>query len=112
MDWVNFILQLGAIATALTAVGRLLIGAYKKYITDPHDRRMEQVQKRNSEDIKNSISPLTHSIEKLNYLLEEGREDRKRLHEKDKSQDVKIENHEIRITVLEDWRNETRSRKD
>lgn len=106
MDWINFILQLGAIATALTGVGRLLIGLYKKYVTDPYNRISANIQKENTQQMKDSITPLTHSIERLNYLLEDSQQDRKRLHAKDDAQDLVMDNHEIRITVLEDWRKE------
>lgn len=101
MNWVEFILQLGAVATALTGVGRLLIGVYKKYVTDPHDKRVAEIQKQSSQELRESISPLTVSIERLNYLLEEGKADRERLHEKDDELDSKLDSHEIRITVLE-----------
>lgn len=101
MNWVEFILQLGAVATAITAVGRLLIGIYKKYITEPHDKMVAEIQKQNSRELRESISPLTVSIERLNHLLEEGKVDREKLHAKDDELDDKIDSHEIRITVLE-----------
>ena len=109
MDWVDFILKLGAIATAVTAVGRLLISAYKKYISAPHDRAIAEIQKQNSRDLTDSLMPLTISIEKLNYLLDESRADRKKLHEQDREHDIALDNHEVRISVLEDWRKEKRN---
>lgn len=104
MNWVDFMLQLGAIATALTAVGRVLIFVYKKYITDPHNQRVEDMYLKSSNELKETITPLTISIERLNYLLEEGKSDREKLHEKSDKLDVKVGDHEIRINRLEDWR--------
>jgi len=100
----NFLIQLGAIAAAVTAVGRFLIGVYKRLVTDPHNKAMENVQKENGRQITDAVSPLTHSIERLNYLLEDSQKDRKNLHAKNEEQDLRLDNHEVRITVLEDWR--------
>lgn len=104
MDWKEFILQLGAMSAAVTGVGRLLIGLYKKYVTDPYNNLSEKMQKENAQSLKDSIDPLNRSIKHLNYLLEDSQADRKVLHKKDEAQDVIMDNHEVRITVLEDWR--------
>lgn len=104
VDWVDFILKLGAISTAVMGVGRLLIGVYKKYVTDPYNKMAEKIQKENSEEMRLAISPMTTAIERLNYLLEDSQKDRKSLHIKNDEQDGKLDSHEVRITVLEDWR--------
>lgn len=104
LDWVDFILKLGAIATAVTGVGRLLIGIYKKYVTDPYNKMAEKIQKENSEEMKLAIAPMTTAIERLNYLLEDSQRDRKSLHLKNDEQDGRLDSHETRISVLEDWR--------
>lgn len=112
VDWVDFILKLGAISTAVMGVGRLLIGIYKKYVTDPYNKMAERIQKDNSEEMRLTIAPMTNAIERLNYLLEDSQKDRQSLHAKDGEQDIKLDSHEVRITVLEDWRKGSNRRND
>lgn len=101
LDWVDFILKLGAISTAVMGVGRLLIGVYKKYVTDPDQKMAEKIQKEYTESLKASIEPLkasieplTESIALLNANLQESKDDRKGIH-------VKLSDHDGRIIVLE-----------
>ena len=104
MGWTEFIIKIGAVAGAITAVGRLLIGVYKKLVTDPYNIVLQRVQEENTKDLKRSLSPLTQAIDRLNELLDDSKADRELLHRKNDEQDNKIDNHETRITVLEDWR--------
>ena len=108
VDWVDFILKLGAISTAVMGVGRLLIGIYKKYVTDPYNSIAQKMQSENNQNMQESIAPLTSAISRLNYLLEDSQADRKVIHGKIEVQDGTLDNHEIRITVLEDWRKASR----
>ena len=102
VEWVEFIIKLGAIASAATGVGKVLVVIYNKTITGPRNRLTERIQKESSMQLERSINPLTVAIDKLNYLLEDSKMDRRMLHDKNKEQDSKIQNHENRIVVLED----------
>lgn len=103
MDW---IIKLGSVVAAVGAVGRVFVGWYKKYITDPQARTAKEIQEKNSQQMKEAIAPLTIAIDRLNYLLEDSQRDRRGLHAKNDEQDTTLDNHEVRITVLEDWRKE------
>lgn len=103
-EWMDFLIKLGAVVGAVSGVGKLFIGWYKKYITDPYNRVAKEIQEKNSQQMKDAIAPLTYAIDKLNHLLEDSQRDRKTLHAKDDEQDLRMDSHEVRISVLEDWR--------
>lgn len=111
VDWVDFILKLGAVSSAATGVVRLIIGFYKKYITDPYNNIAQKMQNENNRNMQDSITPLTSAIDRLNHLLEDSQADRKIIHGKIDMQEDIVDNHEIRITVLEDWRKGDRNGK-
>ena len=100
----EFIIQWGAIAAGLTAIISFSIWVYKKLVAEPDKRVEERLQKENNRALKDAISPLTGSINKLNHLLEESRVDIERLYDRDKEQTTMLENHETRITVIEKWK--------
>lgn len=104
----EIILQWGAIAGALMGIFSFLIWVYKKLISEPNQELEKRLQKENNEALRTSIAPLTDSIKQLNYLLEESKKDRECLHNRDSQQEIVLDDHETRITVLEDWRERRR----
>lgn len=61
--------------------------------------------------LNTTLSNLTNKIETLNDNLTEGKRDRERLHSKLEKTDGRIDGHDTRITVLEDWRKGTQYEK-
>ena len=106
MDVGEVIVQISVQIGALTTIGSALIWVYKKLVSDPDKRMAEKIQQESAEALRNSIEPLTKSIDLLNHNLEESKEDRAKLNKKVNHHENIFNNHETRITVLEDWRRE------
>lgn len=100
----EFIIHLGAISAGLTAIISFSIWVYKKLVAEPDRRVEERIQRENNIALKDAITPLTSSINKLNHLLEESKKDIERLYDRDKEKSALIDNHETRITVIEKWK--------
>ena len=101
MQWMDWIIKLASLMTAIGVLGNVLIKFYKKYVTDPDQKMAEKIQKEYTESLKASIEPLkasieplTESIALLNANLQESKDDRKGIH-------VKLSDHDGRIIVLE-----------
>lgn len=88
-EWIEWLIKLGAIAGAVTVVGKLLVGIYERTVTNP---------------ITTNLQPLTKAIGRLNKLLRESEEDRQKLHEMNRTQNARLDNHEWRICVLEKFK--------
>lgn len=96
MEWVDYIIKLASLMTAIGVLGNVLIKFYKKYVTDPDQKMAEKIQKEYTESLKASVEPLTESIALLNKNLQDSQEDRKDIH-------LKLNNHEGRIFKLEGY---------
>ena len=94
MEWMDWIIKLASLMTAIGVLGNVLIKFYKKYVTDPDQKMAEKIQKEYTESLKASVEPLTESIALLNANLSESKEDRKGIH-------IKLNDHDGRIIVLE-----------
>lgn len=94
MQWMDWIIKLASLMTAIGVLGNVLIKFYKKYVTDPDQKMAEKIQKEYTESLKASVEPLTESIALLNANLQDSQMDRKNIH-------VKLNDHDGRIIVLE-----------
>lgn len=61
--------------------------------------------------LNNTLSTLNHEVKELNKTLTESKLDRERLHTKLEKTDGRVDKHDVRITVLEDWRKGTQYEK-
>ena len=104
MDLNEYLKGIASLVTAITVVGGALIWIYKKLVSDPDKRMAERIQRENSESLKQTVQPLTQSIELLNNNLKQSEKDREQLNKKVNLHDNILNNHETRITVLEDWK--------
>jgi len=104
MEWSVLATQMTSIITTFTIIGGALIWVYKKLVSDPDKRMAEKIQRENSESLKMTVEPLTKSIELLNHNLAESEKDRIQLNKQMGKHNTILNNHETRITVLEDWR--------
>lgn len=104
MNWHEFLMQSASIVTAFATVGGAMLWAYKKLVIEPDKRMAEEVQRKNTQELKNAIQPLSRSIELLNHNLEESKKETKRLYELTEKHEIILHDHERRISILEDWR--------
>ncbi|ATF25334.1 hypothetical protein [Brochothrix thermosphacta] len=104
MDLNEYLKGIASLVTAITVVGGALIWIYKKLVSDPDKRMAERIQRENSESLKQTVQPLTQSIELLNNNLKQSEKDREQLNKKVNLHDNVLNNHETRITVLEEWK--------
>ncbi|ANZ98102.1 hypothetical protein BFC20_10495 [Brochothrix thermosphacta] len=104
MDLSEYVKGIASLVTAITVVGGALIWIYKKLVSDPDKRMAERIQRENSESLKQTVQPLTQSIELLNNNLKQSEKDREQLNKKVNLHDNVLNNHETRITVLEEWK--------
>ena len=100
----ELIVQWGAVAAGLTAIISFSIWVYKKLVAEPDKRVEERLQKESNRVLKDSITPLINSIDKLNHILEDSRTDIERLYDRDRERTTVLDNHETRITVIEKWK--------
>ena len=111
----NIVAHLGGFASligSLTVVGGGLIWVYNTLISKPRERiRMREEEHRHQrmvKEINNFTTPLSHSIDNLNELLQESQLDRKNINAKinNNSDTLKehnkiLHNHDDRLIVLE-----------
>lgn len=104
MNWSEFIMQLASIVTALTTLGGALFWLYKKLVLEPDKKMAETLQRESNEELRRTIEPLSKAIDLLNRNLKEANKERERLDKKTKKQDAILQDHEIRLSVVEDWK--------
>ena len=104
MEWHELLIQLAAIITAITTVGGSLLWIYKRLVLEPDKKMAQEIQRKSNEELRMAIEPLSRSIEMLNHNLEEGNKDRNRLNKISEQQEVVLADHEVRLSILEEWR--------
>jgi len=101
MEWSGLATGLTSIITTLTIIGGALIWIYKKLVSDPDKRMAKEIQKENTQSLRESVEPLTRSIELLNQILERSSEDTQKLTFKVDKHDEELNEHDKRISILE-----------
>ena len=104
MEWSGYLTFIASLIGSLTVIGGALIWIYKKLVSDPDKRMAEKIQRENNAMLKESLDPLTKSIELLNINLEDSKRDRMKLNETVTKHADELAGHETRITVLESWK--------
>lgn len=104
MEWHEFLIQLAAITTAVTTVGGSLLWVYKRLVLEPDKKMAQEIQRKSNEELRKAIEPLSKSIEVLNHNLEESKRDREKLNKISEQQEVVLADHEVRLSILEEWR--------
>ena len=111
----EIITHVGSLASfigSLTVVGGALMWVYYKFISAPREaRRQREAEKRQRDMIElitDKNKPLNDSIQRLNDLLAESQQDRKKLnHIAEENTDIlerhedRLDNHNERLIVLE-----------
>jgi len=101
MEWSGLATQMTSIITSFTIIGGALIWIYKKLVSEPDKRMAEKIQRDNTESLKQSVEPLTRSIELLNHNLADSAKDREQLNVKVGQHDEELNDHDKRISILE-----------
>ena len=104
LEWSVHVSQIATLIGSFTVIGSALIWVYKKLVSEPDKRMAEKIQRENSDALRNTVEPLTKSIDLLNSNLADSAKDRAQLNIKAEKHDGILNNHETRITVLEDWK--------
>ena len=104
MEWSDYITFIASLIGSLTVIGGALIWVYKKLVSDPDKRIAEKIQRENNVMLKESLDPLTKSIEMLNMNLEDSKQDRIKLNQTVDKHAEQLTDHGTRITVLESWK--------
>ena len=104
MEWSEHLTFIASLIGSLTVIGGALMWIYKKLVSDPDKRIAEKIQRENNAMLKESLDPLTKSIELLNHNLEDSKRDRMQLNETVTHHANELAGHETRITVLESWK--------
>lgn len=84
--------------TSVIVIGSALLWVYKKLVIEPAQKNDKKMYEKSSQELRETIEPLSRSIDSLNTTLEDSVEDRKQLNRR-------VDDHEMRITVLEVKRN-------
>ena len=80
--------------TSVIVIGSALLWVYKKLVIEPTHKNDEKIYKKSSQELKDTIEPLSKSIDTLSTILDDSVQDRKQLNKR-------VDDHETRITVLE-----------
>ena len=101
MEWSGLATQMTSIITSFTIIGGALIWIYRKLVSEPDKRMAEKIQQDNTESLKQSVEPLTRSIDLLNHNLADSAKDREQLNAKVGLHDEELNDHDKRISILE-----------
>ncbi|KKF49690.1 hypothetical protein Javan636_0007 [Streptococcus phage Javan636] len=96
----NF-LDIATIVTAITVIGGFLIGIYKFLVVEPDNRMAQKINEQNNRALRETVEPLTEQIKILNINLDLIKMQSDETKKEVKSHDGRLDDHETRISVLE-----------
>lgn len=96
----NF-LDIASIVPALTVIGGFLIGIYKVLVINPDNRMAQKINDQNNRALRETVEPLTEQIKILNINLDLIKMQSDETKKEVKSHVGRLDDHEIRISVLE-----------
>lgn len=93
--------DLVSVIASLTVLGSALIWIYKILVVEPDNRMAQKINDQNNKALKETVEPLTEQIKILNINLDLIKMQSDETKKEVKSHDSRLDNHETRITVLE-----------
>lgn len=113
----EWILRLGSIALAITAIISFLMFVYKKLVTEPwaretsvirdeQDAQLKEIRKEQTDQLKAALEPLVSAIERLNELITKTEENQEILRETNREQNENILDNYWKIKNLENFKTE------
>ena len=114
MEWIQ---KWGVIATSLTAIFTVILYLYNKIITEPRNKRNNEVKRRLNDKLIEKLDPLDKAIAGINHLLEINAIEIEIIKDANRKQTDQITNnrnklsdHEVRIEKLEWFREDHQDR--
>lgn len=114
MMWIQ---KWGVIATSLTAIFTVILYLYNKIITEPRNKRNNEVKRRLNDKLIEKLDPLDKAIAGINHLLEINAIEIEIIKDANRKQTDQITNnrnklsdHEVRIEKLEWFREDHQDR--
>ncbi|MCK1238642.1 hypothetical protein MX111_04170 [Streptococcus uberis] len=93
--------DLVSVIASLTVIGGFLIGIYKFLVVEPDNRMAQKINDQNNRALRETVEPLTEQIKILNINLDLIKMQSDETKNEVKSHDGRLDDHETRITVLE-----------
>lgn len=93
--------DLVSVIASLTVLGSALIWIYKILVVEPDNRMAKKINDQNNKALKETVEPLTEQIKLLNITLDLTKQQSDEVKKEVIDHDSRLDNHETRITVLE-----------
>lgn len=93
--------DLASVVASITLIFGFLIGIYKFLVVEPDNRMAQKINDQNNKALKETVEPLTEQIKLLNITLDLTKQQSDEVKKEVIDHDSRLDNHETRITVLE-----------
>lgn len=90
-----------SVVASITLIFGFLIGIYKFLVVEPDNRMAQKINDQNNRALRETVEPLTEQIKILNFNLDLIKMQSDETKNEVKSHDGRLDDHETRITVLE-----------
>lgn len=90
-----------SVVASITLIFGFLIGIYKFLVVEPDNRMAQKINDQNNRALRETVEPLTEQIKILNINLDLIKMQSDETKKEVKSHDGRLDDHETRITVLE-----------
>lgn len=93
--------DLASVVASITLIFGFLIGIYKFLVVEPDNRMAQKINEQNNKALRETVEPLTEQIKLLNITLDLTKQQSDEVKKEVVDHDSRLDNHETRITVLE-----------
>lgn len=93
--------DLASVVASITLIFGFLIGIYKFLVVEPDNRMAQKINEQNNRALRETVEPLTEQIKLLNITLDLTKQQSDEVKKEVVDHDSRLDNHETRITVLE-----------
>ncbi|MCK1198534.1 hypothetical protein MXZ29_06575 [Streptococcus uberis] len=93
--------DLASVVASITVIFGFLIAIYKFLVVEPDNRMAQKINDQNNKALRDTVEPLTEQIKLLNMTLDITKQQSDEVKKEVVDHDSRLDNHETRITVLE-----------
>ncbi|GAA5396903.1 hypothetical protein SuUB81_09770 [Streptococcus uberis] len=90
-----------SVVASITVIFGFLIAIYKYLVVEPDNRMAQKINDQNNRALRETVEPLTEQIKLLNITLDLTKQQSDEVKKEVVNHDSRLDNHETRITVLE-----------
>lgn len=90
-----------SVVASITVIFGFLIAIYKYLVVEPDNRMAQKINDQNNRALRETVEPLTKQIKLLNITLDLTKQQSDEVKKEVIDHDSRLDNHETRITVLE-----------